>query len=720
MAPMAYVDSELVQLEHAAALASITSNLMCALRFDGGVEWLNPAWVRALGWSEEELTEAPLIDLVHPDDQRKAQEALAELTGGVSELVDGLETRWRRRDGSYAWLCWTVEADPERELLLAVGHDIGKRREVEQAMREAQERFSNAFENAPIGMALIAVDHGRTGRLLHVNTSLVRMLGRDGEQLCATTLEQLTPSSEEPEGGATRFLEELRDGVIDVYDGERRFTRSHEVLAVSTRASLVRGTDGEPLYAIAQFQDITERKRFEQDMAYLADHDSLTGLYNRRRFEVELEREIGLTNRHRRDVAVLLVDIDHFKLVNDTMGHRAGDQLIARVAAVLRRRLRTTDVAARLGGDEFAILLPSTGAEGAAAVAEQIAATVRAESASSWLTFIPMENGEASQRTEISVSGPPRVTVSVGVAAMAPGVRPSAEELLSQADNAMYEAKEAGRDGVRLLDVPVTPPGAARRRVSWYDRIQHAAAADDRFTLYCQPILELASQEVTQFELLLRLVEDDRVVSPGQFLPLAERYGLIQEIDRWVVCRAIRLMAEHEQAGCPIRLGVNLSGKSMSDDRLPMVIERELDTTGIDPSNLSFEVTETAAIVNIGEARRFAHWARDRGVGFALDDFGAGFGSFYYLKHLPFDYLKIDGDFVKELVSGRTDQLVVRAVVDIARQLGKRTIAEYVEDQPTLDWLAAHGVDYAQGFYIDHPRPVVEMWPHLESASPLA
>jgi EAL domain-containing protein (putative c-di-GMP-specific phosphodiesterase class I) len=262
--------------------------------------------------------------------------------------------------------------------------------------------------------------------------------------------------------------------------------------------------------------------------------------------------------------------------------------------------------------------------------------------------------------------------------------------------------------------------GEARRKArdSWIDRIRRALE-EDRFELYSQPILDLSKGGVSQHELLLRMIGDEgEAILPGAFLGVAERFGLVQSIDRWVVERAIRLMDEQLRAGRELRLEVNISGKSVDDPDLPRLVQRELGRTAVDPDNLVLEITETALISNMDEARRFAETLTRVGCRFALDDFGAGFGSYYYLKHLPLHYLKIDGDFIRNLPRSMTDQLMVKAMVQVAKGLGMKTIAEFVEDEETMLFLEKYGVDYAQGFHIGRPRPVSETFSDAELASP--
>src|SRR3954468_20710291 len=260
-----------------------------------------------------------------------------------------------------------------------------------------------------------------------------------------------------------------------------------------------------------------------------------------------------------------------------------------------------------------------------------------------------------------------------------------------------------------------------RARLTWSERIR-TALEDDRFQLFQQPILDVRKGEVTHHELLVRLPGDSgELIPPGTFLYIAEQFGMIQAIDRWVVTQAAQLIKRLHGEGNPVTLSVNLSGASITDADLIDLGERQIRDTGIDPHALIFEVTETAAIVNIEKARRFAERLAELGCAFALDDFGAGFGSFYYLKHLPFDYLKIDGDFIRQLPTSRPDQLTVKAIVQIAHGLGKRTVAEFVGDEATLRLLGRFGVDYAQGYYTGRPVAVTETWPpatpeHVRSA----
>jgi diguanylate cyclase (GGDEF)-like protein/PAS domain S-box-containing protein len=444
------------------------------------------------------------------------------------------------------------------------------------------------------------------------------------------------------------------------------------------------------LLVLSTIRDITERKHADEQLRYLADHDGLTGLINRRKFEEHLDREIATAVRYDLTGALLLLDIDSLKDVNDTLGHACGDDLIRGVAALLKDRLRDTDVIARFGGDEFAVLLPHIDAGASRELALTLLATLRDHQ----LVL-------ADQRV--------RLTASIGVADFGQGQVSSSDVLLA-ADVALYEAKHAGRDRVAVYAVGADEVAERQAGASWSQRLR-AALDEGLLVAHRQPIICVDSGEVEQYELLVRMLDDEgKPIPPISFLPTAERTGMILEIDRLMVSRAIELIRLAHTAGTqPISYAVNLSARSLSDAELPAMVQARLIDAGIDPSLLVFEITETAAIANIEAARDFADSLRELGCGLALDDFGAGFASFYNLKHLPLDWLKIDGEFIRTLPESPTDQLVVEHMVQIARGLGMRTIAEFVEDDQTLQLLTRYGVDRAQGYHIGRPEPVPEL-----------
>jgi diguanylate cyclase (GGDEF)-like protein/PAS domain S-box-containing protein len=577
-----------------------------------------------------------------------------------------------------------------------VARRLREREVAERALAQAEERFRTSFAEAPIGMALISLE----GRFLQVNRALAEITGYEEEQLLALAFASELTHPDDRRGdrrGATR----MRSGQTRVYDAENRYLHAAgHIVWVAIHTTLIRDEHGAPAYFLSQIEDISVRRRSELRLRHMADHDSLTGLLNRRAYERRLEDHLRRGERYGHDGAVLVIDLDDFKEVNDTLGHRAGDELIVRVAGALATRLRESDTLARLGGDEFAILTPTGGAAEAERLAGSLLETVRHERAA---------RGPGGRARP--------VTASIGIAPLAQAVDLSAEEALINADLAMYDAKEAGRDRSETYGGPGHGQARIEARLEWVERIR-AALDENRLVLHAQPVVETATGRTTQHELLVRMVDvHGDLIQPGSFLPIAERFGLIREIDRWVVTRAIGMLAEHRAAGALPTVEINISGHSLGDPELAEYIGRELRAAAVDARQLIFEVTETTAIDNIAAARTFAEQLSELGCRFALDDFGAGYGSFYYLKHLPFDFIKIDGEFVRNCTADATDRLVIGAVVELARGMGKRTIAEFVGDEPTLLTLGELGVDYAQGFHLGRPAPL-ESW--LEASAPAA
>jgi diguanylate cyclase (GGDEF)-like protein/PAS domain S-box-containing protein len=673
---------------------------MALVGLDGKFLRVNRALPEIVGYDTEHLLALTFQEITHPDDLEADLELVRQVIAGELRSYR-MEKRYLRADGKQCWVLLSVSLvrDDAGEPLYFVSQieDVTERRRGEDALREAEDRFRSAFEEAPIGMAMSSAD----GRFLRVNRAMCDITGYSREQLEATTYRSITHPDDLARN--ERGVDEVLTGRTSHYRTEKRYIHADgHVVPVDLSATVVRDGDGEPIHVLTQVQDITERKRFEGQLQYLADHDSLTGLFNRRRFEEELTRELASAERYESRLAVLAIDLDDFKYINDSLGHSIGDELITRVGHAVRERLRRTDVLARLGGDEFAVILPRIDEHGAVEVAEELLEAV----------------GEVDL-VGLGGRGGGKVSASIGIAMFDAASALTAEELLVEADIAMYDAKEAGRARAVLYDATEDRQERMLSRMTWADRIRDALAGS-AFVLHAQPVMSLRGDPIARSELLLRMEgENGDVIPPGSFLYIAERFDLIQEIDRWVVSRAIEILAEEQSAGREVVLCVNLSAKSVVDPVLPEHIATELKAQGADGRGLCFEVTETAAVVNIDRARHFASTVAELGCEFALDDFGAGFASFYYLKHLAFDLLKIDGEFVTDLITSRTNQLVVKAVVDIARGLGKRTIAEFVEDAETLELLRGMGVDFAQGFYVAKPAPLPLLQaalPHLENA----
>jgi diguanylate cyclase (GGDEF)-like protein/PAS domain S-box-containing protein len=677
-------------------LLEAAPDAMVIVNAHGHIELVNAQAERLFGYRREEIIGQNIGELIPKRYRARHRQHMKGYLPNATARPMGIggELYGLRKDGSEFPI--EISLSPletvEGLLVSSAIRDITERKLALTELAAAEELFRGAFDGSPIGMALT----DELGQVVRVNAALSALSGYPAEKLVGWRFDALVDPHELP--ATQRAIAELLVGGADDdhagdpvdHNVETRFIHAcGDPIWVSVAATMIRDRAGAHLRRMVQVQDVTYRHHYEENLQYLASHDPLTGLQNRASFAGELEAHADLVRRYGADGALLLLDLDHFKYINDTLGHHAGDQLIGRVAAVLSGRLRTTDVLARLGGDEFAVLLPRADLRTAQAVAKGLLEALRAE------------------RLEIPRTRDQTVTASIGVAMFDAGDAPSGEDVLVCADLAMYDAKEAGRNRVAVYTPGEPAQGRMRGRITWAERIR-VAIEDERFALVAQPIVNLASGRVSQFEVLLRM-RDDRgeLILPGAFLATAERLGLIQQIDGLTVAAALRAFAAHGGRGpLPPSIEINLSGASIGDPLILALIEHELTETGLDPNRVIFEITETAAIANIAKAREFSEQLARLGCRFALDDFGAGFGSFYYLKHVRFDVLKIDGEFVRDCCSSATDRMVIQAVVGIARGLDKQTVAEHVGDARTVNLLREMGVDCGQGFYLARPEPL--------------
>ncbi len=638
-----------------------------------------------------------LLDVIHPEDLEFALRMYRDaLRNGSSYdfehrlMRPSGEERIVRRRG------YVTRGGEGRAInAFATVQDVTDQRRSEAQQRELTSRFARAFDDAPIGMALLDVDlRGRsTGTFRDVNAALCRLTGRTRESLLRSGLEEiLEPVDARAFAGAFEDLVLDRTQLVAI---EARYVSSNELRRwFLLHVSLVREptTLGDDAYAVVQVVDITDSKRAENRLEYLAYRDPLTELLNRRGVEAQVRLFAEIASAEPVTSALLLIDLDYFKYVNDTKGHSIGDRLLQSVAITLDRSVDAGDLVARLGGDKFIVILFNVDAATAFARSEALRATISKEV-------------ERYSRSGILVSA------SVGVALCHDGFASGLEDTLSVADAALSEAKDRGRNRTHLSESLVGDREEMRARLDWAQRVRMALRTDG-FRLFRQPILDLRTDMIGRYELLVRMIGlDGEAIDPGNFLREADRFGMMVEVDAWVVNEAIRICANDQRAGRFIVYEVNLSGASLSHEGTAHAIESEIVRQGVDPKRLIFEVTETSAISNMEKAFELATSLRSLGCQFALDDFGAGLSSFYYLKRLPFDYLKLDGEYVENLANDAQDQHIVQSIVALARGLGKKTIAEFVTDARTADLLRTYGVDYAQGFHVG--RPVA-----FESAAP--
>ena len=485
----------------------------------------------------------------------------------------------------------------------------------------------------------------------------------------------------------------LQEGRIIRHDSHH-LLMSHEggKIEVQDSAAPIRDRDGAILGAVVVFHDVTEIQSMARRMAFLASHDPLTGLLNRREFETRLNQVLESAQAGRREHALLYLDLDQFKIVNDTCGHIAGDELLKQLANHMQKEIRASDVLARLGGDEFGVVLEDCSVDKAKQIADLLRQSVK-DFRFLW----------ESRTFEIGVS--------IG---LVPISRDSGgiTEVLSAADSACYVAKDHGRNRIHIYQPGDRAMAQRRGEMQWVHRLRQGLE-NNSFDLYCQaivPLSEEASPSARFYEILVR-VQDEDLVLPAAFIPAAERYHLMPSIDRWVIRTVFSMLEEHQArsgGGEPgsARFAINLSGQSLGDEKFLEFVMQQFAQHHISPASICFEITETAAIANLARARDFIARFKSMGCHFALDDFGSGLSSFGYLKSLSVDYLKIAGDFIEGMVEDPVDHAMVDAINQIGHVMGLTTIAESVENAPILNSIRELGVDYAQGLGIDTPKPL--------------
>ena len=580
-------------------------------------------------------------------------------------------------------LAQALAASEER--LVTSLSDIQKRKQAEALLFEEKERAQVTL--ASIADAVVTVD--TAGRIEFMNPVAERLTGWSLEDARERPIADVFAVVDEATGApiADPVGHALTDGEVIEADGNVvLLCRGAESIAIDYSVAPIRDRGARIVGAVLVIQDMSRERQYAARLSNLASHDALTGLLNRREFEQRVRAIVEHHEAEEGQHAVLYLDLDQFKVVNDTSGHAAGDELLRQVGALLRPRLREGDVLARLGGDEFGVLLPHCPPAPALRIAEALRKAI-------------VDFRFAWKNRSFTIG------VSIGLVNLADGPHTLASAL-SAADAACYLAKDKGRNRVQVYRPEDSEVALRRGEMEWIHRL-HRALAEDRLCLFSQPIRAMHAPDAHagHEELLVRLIdEQNELIPPIAFIPAAERYHLMPSIDRWVIRTAFRVITERRAAGNTSgTYAINISGASIGDDQFLDYVRENFARFRIPHAAICFEITETTAVTSLSKAADFIGALREPGCRFALDDFGVGVSSFTYLKQLPVDYLKIDGSFVKNMLNDPVDAAMVEAIHRIARVMGKQTIAESVETAATLDALRSVGVDYAQGHAIAWP-----------------
>jgi diguanylate cyclase (GGDEF)-like protein/PAS domain S-box-containing protein len=672
------VELELRQSERRfKALVSNAADIIIVTDQSGILQYVSPAFDRILGRSADPYKDESMGTFMHPDDLDRIAEEFPPLLDDPSRV---LTTVVRSEDADGRWRHFEATItnhldDPDVRGIVANLHDMTE-------LREAHERFRSAFENAPIGMAMSDLE----GRIIRANPAMGDIVGRSPGDLVGVSVHDLT-HPDDRETSASEMHHLVSTGSVG-YQIEKRYIHrdGHEVW-ISASVSCVRDEQERPLYLIGQVEDVTERRALRERLAYAAIHDPLTGLPNRELFMDRLEVALRRTARVEQHVAVFFLDLDRFKLINDSLGHDVGDLVLGAVADRMTSVMRASDTLARFGGDEFTVLCDDvSGEDDAIEVAQRLV----------------MAMGQPL----VLPSGEVFVSLSVGIALSCSAA--SGAVMLRNADIAMYRAKERGPARIEVYREDDQHNVVSRLRTS---NELHRALERDELELHYQPFVDLHTETMVGMEALVRWRHPTRgLLLPNDFIPLAEDSGLILPLGIWVFKEACRQaavwLALREEAGkdnARLNISVNVSATQLADHGFPDQVADAIEESGVDPDRLWLELTESTLMRDADEAVVVLRAFRDLGLHIEIDDFGTGYSSLSYLQRFPVESLKIDRSFVAELDQRSDNAAIVRAIIGLGDSLGLPIIAEGVERRAQVDTLRALGCHLAQGYLFGRP-----------------
>ncbi|MBL4638672.1 MAG: EAL domain-containing protein [Proteobacteria bacterium] len=599
---------------------------------------------------------------------------------------------------AYKWKIWSIIASilVLVSIIIMLVYYIKKRSLAEEALTQSEHKFRIIFEQAAVGVAQI---DSKTGEFVKINKKYCDIVGYTEAEMLALTVPKIT----HPDDLHQDFnnMEQLFNREVTEFSIAKRYLHKNGTIVwVNLNVSPMWDDSEEPSYYVGVVEDITDAHKLSEQLSHQASHDALTGLVNRREFELRAEHLISTVRKDRDEHALCFIDIDQFKVVNDTCGHIAGDEMLRQISKLLQDLVRQRDTLARLGGDEFGVLMKHCSLEQAQHLTTVMQKTIQ-DYHFVWEGY--------SFNIEASMGLVPITKLT-----------PNLTEVLKNADAACYVAKDMGRNRLHVYHPDDAELAQRQGQIQWISRLNQALE-EDRFCLYAQPIVPLDDSNSIHYEILIRKVDENgKIIPPGGFLPAAERYNLITQIDRWVITNTFRLLAENPDFLEQIHfISINLSGQSLTEQNMLDFIVTQFNETGISGDKICFEITETAAILNLSTATTFISTLKKLGCWFALDDFGSGLSSFAYLKNLPVDYLKIDGMFVKDIVDDPIDHAMVKSINEIGQVMGMQTIAEFVENDEIKGMLREIGVNFAQGYGIGKPQPFEELLSRSHNVTPI-